>query len=355
MLEGDVKRTILKDFNLLFPALSLRKEISLKGRPIDLMLEVEVRRPKKVMRMICEVKAEGFPQNLRIAAKQLRTAAQGDKTLYPVVIAPYISEDGRRVCVEEDVGFLDLSGNCLIARNDTFIEVKGNPNRYTSERRLKGIFKGKSSRVSRVLLLNPRRQWSLRELAAQASISIGQAFKVVSRLEELDLLGRQGQNRNRSGARGGRAGIQLTNPGLLLDAWRNEYTYKLNVLFSFYSLKDVAGTELAIAGESRRLGMRYALTLFSGASRIAPFVRHTQVFAYADDPELLADKLGLKEVETGANVVLLKPFDEGVYFGSQEKGQLVLVSTIQLYLDLYKYKGRGEEQAEFLRSQIIKF
>jgi hypothetical protein len=87
----------------------------------------------------------------------------------------------------------------------------------------------------------------------------------------------------------------------------------------------------------------------------APFARYSQVFAYIDDPDFLAQKLNLKKVNSGSNVVLLKPYDEGVYNGSQTKDQLLIVSNIQLYLHLYNYKGRGEEQAEFLRSQVIKF
>lgn len=346
MREKEITKIFLRDFQSLYPMLSLRKADagSPKKQTIDLVLQVEIPNEKKTKWIIGEVKAEGFPKYLRLAARELKTALENEKSMYPVVVAPYVSEEGRKICEEEGIGFFDLSGNCFLAFNGTYIEVKGNPNRYTSDRKLKTIFKGKSSRVARVLLLNPDRRWTLRELANEASLSVGQVFKVVNRLEELDVIVKQEGT-----------GIQLTKPGGLLDAWRKEYSYKLNQVSNFYSLSDVSKTENSIAEECQRRNIRYALTLFSGASRIAPFARYTQVFAYMDDLGSVAEKLSLKKVDSGSNVILLKPFDDGVYYGSQTKDRLVIVSNIQLYLDLYNYKGRGEEQAEFLRSQVIKF
>jgi hypothetical protein len=344
MIEKEIARVFLRDFQLLYPMLSLGKQVPSKTPSVDLMLELEIPRERKAKRIIAEVKAEGFPKYLRFAARELKAALKSEKSVYPVVIAPYISDDGRKICEEEGIGFFDLSGNCFLAFNGTYIEVKGNPNRYSSDRKLKSIFKGKSSRISHVLLINPNRSWTLRELAKEASLSVGQVFKVINRLEELDVILRQEQS-----------GIRLTKPGGLLNAWRNEYSYRLNKVANFYSLSDVSKAETLIAEECQRQSIRYALTLFSGVSRIAPFTRYTQVFAYVDNPDTVAEKLSLKKVDSGANIILFKPFDEGVYYGSQTKDRFIVVSNIQLYLDLYNYRGRGEEQAEFLRSQIIKF
>jgi len=344
MLEKNIAQRFLKDFRLLYPMLSIRKEEQVRNRIADLMLEIETPGKKNLKRIVCEIKAEGFPKYLRLAGKQLKTALENDKSLYPAVVAPYISEEGRKICREENIGFFDLSGNCLLEFNGTYIEVKGNPNRFPTERKIKTIFKGKSSRILRVLLLNPDRQWTLRDLAKEASLSVGQVFKVITRLEELDLVERRDQG-----------GVRLAKPDELLNSWRNEYSYRENESFNYYSLNSVLQIEQAIADECRRRKIRYAFTLFSGSSRISPFVRYNQAMAYVDDPVEVAEKLGLKKVESGSNVTLLKPYDEGVYYGSQSKDQIQIVSNIQLYLDLYDYKGRGEEQAEFLRSQVIRF
>jgi hypothetical protein len=68
--------------------------------------------------------------------------------------------------------------------------------------------------------------------------------------------------------------------------------------------------------------------------------------------EILAE-LKLKEVTSGANVSLLIPYDEGVYYGSEVFDAVRVVSPIQLYLDLKGYRGRGEEAAEALLERVI--
>jgi hypothetical protein len=344
MLEKEITRIFLKEFQSLYPVTSIRQQLKSKERGVGMLLDVHIPDQKVAKRIACEVIAEGFPRYIRIASRQLKLVCEKSKSLYPVIIAPFISEDGRKICKEEGVGFFDLSGNSFLALPGTYIETKGNPNRYPAERKLKSVFKGKSSRIPRIMLLNTNRLWTMRELANEASLSVGQVFKVITRLEELDVLMRTDQT-----------AIQLNKPAALLDLWRAEYSYTFNEQFEYYSLSAIPEIEKSIAEECQRQNIRYALAMFSGAARIAPFTRYTKAFVYVDDPSAIIEKLNLRKVESGSNVVLLKPYDDGVYYGLQNKDRLSITSTIQLYVDLFGYKGRGEEQAEFLRSQVVKF
>lgn len=64
--------------------------------------------------------------------------------------------------------------------------------------------------------------------------------------------------------------------------------------------------------------------------------------------------LGLKEVPSGANVTLLSPYDDGVFYGgAAEVDGLRIASPIQVYLDLIGYRGRGEEAATFVLEQVV--
>jgi hypothetical protein len=65
--------------------------------------------------------------------------------------------------------------------------------------------------------------------------------------------------------------------------------------------------------------------------------------------------LDLRPVESGSNVSIYIPYDEGVFYNVQEANGIKIVGNIQLYLDLYNYPARGREQAEFLRREEIKF
>jgi len=64
--------------------------------------------------------------------------------------------------------------------------------------------------------------------------------------------------------------------------------------------------------------------------------------------------LDLKEVESGANIMLLGPYDEGVFYGTQVIDDIRIVTPLQIYLDLIGYKGRGEEAAEVMLRDVIK-
>jgi hypothetical protein len=68
----------------------------------------------------------------------------------------------------------------------------------------------------------------------------------------------------------------------------------------------------------------------------------------------VASLLNLKEVESGANVMLLDPYDEGIFYGTQVIEDIRVVSPLQIYLDLKGYKGRGEEAAEAILRDVIK-
>ncbi len=67
----------------------------------------------------------------------------------------------------------------------------------------------------------------------------------------------------------------------------------------------------------------------------------------------LAERLELKAVTSGANVNLITPYDDGVLYGAEAKGDGKVTSPVQTYLDLRQIKGRGEEAAAFLKQQVI--
>ena len=70
--------------------------------------------------------------------------------------------------------------------------------------------------------------------------------------------------------------------------------------------------------------------------------------------DAVAKNLGLKPVPSGANVTLIKPYDEGVFFGTRKLEGAPVVSPVQIYLDLIQNKGRGEEAASAMLKDVIK-
>jgi len=148
----------------------------------------------------------------------------------------------------------------------------------------------------------------------------------------------------------------LRAPKDLLEEWSKNYTYRRHTVHDLYSLKDVADIEADLASFCEQAGIPYALTGFSAAARFAPSVRYQRAMAYVlGSVDELARKLGLKEVESGANLSLLVPADEGVLYGAQKAADgAQLVSPLQAYLDLKSYRGRGEEAAQAVFEQVLK-
>ena len=189
---------------------------------------------------------------------------------------------------------------------------------------------------------NPGRTWKTQDLANEAMVSLGQIANVKKLLLDREWIVQQN-------------GFSLIEPWKLLGEWSNAYTYRKNQGRNFYSLKSIPEIEADLARLYSEKGIEYALTGFSGAARFAPAVRYNRAMAYVST--VLEDGvslLNLKEVESGANVMLLGPYDEGVFYGSQVIDGIRTVSPLQVYLDLKGFKGRGEEAAEVLLKEVIK-
>lgn len=98
--------------------------------------------------------------------------------------------------------------------------------------------------------------------------------------------------------------FDFKNPGIVLDGWAAQYRSQRNQTVDYYAMTDIAECEYQFAEICSQRNMRYALTAFSGAARLAPSVRYQRMYAYVEgNPDSLADALGWKRVTSGANVV----------------------------------------------------
>jgi hypothetical protein len=294
-------------------------------------------------------RASGEPRLIREScAKMLSIMSKKPKKnqLYPVVAATYISKRSAEICKEMNVGYLDLSGNCRLAFDSIYIEREVVENKKVEKRPLRSLFSPKSSRVVRIMLEDPSRAWQVQDLSEAAQISIGLASKVKQKLLELDF------------AMATPSGLKLKEPEDVLHEWSREYSHKNNESLGCYAPGGMLELEERLYDHCRSKNISCALTLFSAANRIAPFVRGISMgTAYVDaDLEQLASELGWKTVPSGANFLLLKPQDEFMLRGTRtnsEEWTGEVVSDIQLYLDLASHRGRGQEAAEFLLEQKI--
>jgi hypothetical protein len=304
---------------------------------------IEIKIDGKVIILLVESKSLGEPRMIRMAIQQLRESVGLIENAYPMVAAPYISNDAAAICRQNNVGYIDLAGNCYLSFDRVYVERNNYPNPLVEKRQVRSIFGTKSSRILRVLLNNPqRRPWGVWELAKEADVSIGLVSKVKERLLDLEYLS-------------GDKFLTLNRPIELLEQWAVNYSFRKNKVYDYFSFNDIKQVEKQLSQYCRQQEIPYALTLFSGAALVAPFSRYNRGFSYVGkNISEVANNLGLKEVSSGPNISILEPYDEGVFYSNKEIDDMRVVSDIQLYLDLIGFKGRGEEAAKFLLEQRIK-
>ena len=306
--------------------------------------QMRLRLPDQEIELFIEAKNIGEPRFARDAVNQFLRYQDAASASYGVFIAPWISPAAAQICQEAGVGYVDLAGNCRLSFGTVHIERVGNPNPFAEKRDLRSLFSPKAARVLRVLLHAPRRPWKLQSLAEEAQVSLGQVHKVKSLLA------------NREWLLTNTDGIVLSKPMELLAEWAGNYSRRKNKQYQYYILQTPDKAEEELAATCSRLGIQHALAAFSAAARYAPFVRYQRAYAYVHQERLeeLVQSLRLKEVPSGANLILWIPHDEGVWYGIRELAGIQVTSDIQTYLDLRSMHERGDEAARFLLEHAIK-
>jgi transcriptional regulator with AbiEi antitoxin domain of type IV toxin-antitoxin system len=333
----------LREVPFLAPA-SIRRERA-RGNPrIDFILTV--RSPAIDRRLVCEVKPGGQPRMAREACLNLLDYIRSDERDYPVFVAPYISPAAAAVCDRHRVGYFDLAGNCRLTFDRVYIRREAFPNPSAQKRDLRSLYSPKAERILRVLLAAGKRCWRMQELADEAEVSLGQTANVKKLLLDREWI--------QMAACGFR--LRSLNDAVvpMLTEWAGNYRMERSTASEYYSLKPIPQTEADLAVASRRTKARFAFSGFAGAVRFAPAVRYQRVTAYLlGDASALADRLGLKPVSSGANVTLIEPYDEGVFYGTRDVEGAPVVSPVQIYLDLIQTKGRGREAASAILEEVI--
>ncbi len=297
-------------------------------------------------RVFIEVKSIGEPKMVEQAVTQLKRFSRSSPGSYLMFAAPYLSKRARELCREEGIGYLDLEGNVFVESGPILVDRTGNRERTLNKRNMRGIFAPKATRVIRELISRQPARARVTDLAKICDMSPAGVYFVIRSLEEKGYVSRDMDK-----------SIILREPRQLLIDWASNWSLEKNTINRFFSFETDSNTlGEKIAKAAKKLDVKYALTGLAGASKVAPYVRYDDVWLYAKgDVEGLIKELDLRPVTSGANVVILRPYDDGVFSGARALGNVQVVSDVQLFVDLYSYPARGREQAEMLMEKAIKF
>lgn len=311
-------------------------------------LDFQVGTGQEKTRLLVAVRKNLEPRQIRATLFDLEQLLPHHRGSHAVICGHYIPESSRELCRTANIGFLDLMGNAWLRFGNVLIDRRTPERPPAEERPLRSLFSWKSSRVVRLLLSQPRKDFQVQQLAARCRISLGLAWKVKDRLVALDYV------------RHTRDGVRVVRPEALLRDWASHYTWSCHEGDYFWSPRPVAEMEAALSRLCVSRSIPFGLTLLSGAARRAPMVPHyPQGSAYVDAApatlDVLVGELGWKPVPGGAVFTVLKPKDESVLWDVRRgTGAERIVSDLQLFLDLSSYRGRGEEAAGAILEQRLR-
>jgi hypothetical protein len=180
--ESQIITSLRQRLPELLPALDVEVQGPRREDPWDLALKV--RAAGTTRRVICEVKSVGEPRYLAQAIITLMRTTQKDPRLYPLVVAPYISPEGQRLCREAGVGYLDLAGNAFLRFDGVLVDRASPKPPPRAKARLRRLFAPKSSRIIRALLEQRGESWTLARLAEEATVSLRTTHLVINALED---------------------------------------------------------------------------------------------------------------------------------------------------------------------------
>lgn len=295
--------------------------------------------------LACQVKSNGQPRHARAALLQLRNFIVHHHGATPVLIAPYLSTEVRKLCSEHGVSYLDLEGNCKIWFANTYIERLCATKSAAEKRELRSLFSPKAAAILRAMFRHPERSWRVADLSFRAEASFGQVSNVRQAL--LD----------REWAVAEADGLRLTKIDKLLDTWRDSYKQP-GSKHHFYTTLHGSSLDEAIRAALGQVedNARIALGSFSAAKWLSPYARTSNEFFYADDEgmKILERELRLSPAGKGGNVTIVRTKESGIYLDTRKPAPgIVCTSPVQTYLDLWTSGERGQEAAEQLRRGML--
>lgn len=354
---ADKLREILSDVSWL-GNWSVERNPAPHERGYDIIASVPAPDGKRIEWWI-ECKAEPRPSQFPYWSIPHENGPEGRRvTRIPTLGAPYISSNMAAVCEDHHWDWFDLAGNChLSAPGGIHIERKGNEPVVRPPRPSANLGTPEASRVVRALLApeNVARRWTQREMenhfgAVHPPVgkpSLALVNKVIQHLRDEAYVEVQSPG-----------GFKLTKPEALLTAWQNAYRFDRHTRHSYFTLLHGAKLSEALRRFDAGTGGRALLASFSAAEHQAPHVRQPKlwVFVAADLLNEFVATVDAKGVDSGDNLVVLVPEDEGVFYGQEASSNSSMGCTnpVQTYVDLWHSGGRGAEAAEAILEQNIK-
>ena len=223
--EQKIKNELKRSFQELLSLDDLKinmVEGSISNRVDSPDLIAQARYGDLCFQLIVEVVAQSSLPVLKNKISKLKAMANASNHAVPVSSAAYSCRQRQKICRDEGVCFIDLSGNVYIKFKSLYVERIGFSNKFPEERKGRGPFSDKASLILRSILKDGGHLWGVRELAQKVQLDPGFVSRMAKELEKRNYIARINSK------------IKLRDPEGVLDEWVRNYNYNKNKNFSYF-------------------------------------------------------------------------------------------------------------------------
>jgi len=270
-------------------------------------------------------------------------AATKDKNNAVIIAARYISLPAQQELRKLGVSFADATGNIFIAapKLGLLISNRGmDMDPWRKAGRPKASLTGVSTELVIRALVDMKEPYLTAALARESGTSRGSAYWVLDRLEEVGVITR---NKKRS--------IEKVEWKELLTTWTAESDFfKTSTTTSYIAPRGLEQLIVDLKTIDKEL---YAATGTIAAAGYHSSAGLYTAMLYSTNPKALANKLGIRQTDRGANVMLAYPDSDGPFQRTTEFEGMRIVSAPQTYRDLMSGPGRNPEEAKNLLDWMV--
>ncbi len=254
----------------------------------------------------------------------------------PLLVAAYLSPASKETLIKKGISYADSTGNLRLVANRPGLflnQIGATKDPWPDDKPLRSL-KGRAAGRSIRALVDYQPPYGVRELSLRAKLSSATLSRVIELLEREAVLTKD---------IGG--GVFDLDWEAAIRRWSQEYELRRSAVVASYLEPRGLGT---FAEKLKNVHCRYAITSSLAAQRYAPVAPTRTAVVYVENAKESAALLNLRPADTGANVLLVEPFDDVVFDRTTVRDELVTAAPSQVVVDLMTGPGREPSEAEEL-------
>lgn len=299
---------------------------------------------------VAEILGQATPKQIdlgifRLEKKTRESGAKkvADKSLYPIIIAPYLSERSLNRLWKAEISGIDLSGNgVVVIPGKLFVYRAGAKNKFLSNAPIKNVFRGTSSLVPRVFFAKPEYE-NVGEILSEiiergGKTTFPTVSKVLKTLEEELLIAKSEK-------------VRLLDAKKMLDLLLKNYRRPEARRTLSVKCDDLSPTLEKISENSKKKNTLFA---WDYPARYTVMPSDTSAMKiYTESIDELLEGVDFAETSRFPNLILLETDEPTVYFDRRQEQDSYFLSPLEIFLQLSTQGKREQEAASLMIKKLL--